>query len=142
MEFNKPVGYKNVSTGEMGTASKNVTNKLNEAIVSREEFQDLLDNNENVIVFKFGAVWCKPCQIIKKHVEAEVSMLDKSIICLDLDVDDSFDLYAYLKSKKQVSGIPCLLAYKKENVSFAPDASISGANIEQISNFFTMVKSM
>ena len=44
MEFNKPVGYKNVSTGEMGTASKNVTNKLNEAIVSREEFQNLLNN--------------------------------------------------------------------------------------------------
>ena len=142
MEFNKPVGYKNVSSGEMGTASKNITNKLNEVIVSRKEFQDLLNHNEDVIVFKFGAVWCKPCQMIKKHVEACVSMMHKNVVCLDLDIDDSFDLYAYLKSKKQVNGIPCLLAYKKGNVSFAPDASISGANITEISNFFSSVKQM
>lgn len=145
MEFDKPVGYKNISTGEMGkmeTLSKNVINKLIEVIVSREEFKDLLINNEHVIIFKFGAVWCKPCKIIKKHVEECVSMMHKNVTCLDLDVDDSFDLYAYLKSKKQVNGIPCLLAYKKGNVSFAPDESISGTNIADISNFFSLVKNM
>ena len=142
MEFNKPVGYKNVSSGEMGTANINVVNKLINVIASREEFQDLLNNNEHVIVFKFGAVWCKPCQIIKKHVEDCVSMMHKNVTCLDLDVDDPFDLYAYLKSKKQVNGIPCLLAYKKGNVSFAPDESISGTNIADISNFFSLVKNM
>jgi len=40
---------------KMETLSKNVINKLIEVIVSREEFKDLLFNNEHVIVFKFGA---------------------------------------------------------------------------------------
>jgi len=139
MEFNKPAEYKNISSGQTRSLNENTVNTLTSVIVDREEFQDLLNNNENVIVFKFGAVWCKPCMLIKKHVENCVSMLNKNVLCLDLDVDDSFDLYAYLKSKKQVSGIPCLLAYKRGNATFAPDASISGANNTEISNFFNLV---
>jgi len=142
MEFKKPVGYKNVSSGQMGYVNEKFVNTLTPIIATRVDFKDLLDKNEHVIVFKFGAVWCKPCTLIKKHVETCVSMMHKNVICLDLDVDDSFDLYAYLKSKKQVNGIPCLLAYKKGNTTFAPDASISGANNAEISNFFNLVNKM
>ena len=101
MNFEKPIGYKNTRSAEI--RPKNMTafkNELKEAIVSREEFQDLLDNNDGVIIFKFGATWCRPCKAIKSHVETCVEKLPENIYCLDLDVDDSFDLYAYLKSKK------------------------------------------
>jgi thiol-disulfide isomerase/thioredoxin len=133
MNFEKPSAYKNISSAEIRTTKKN---EFKEVIVSREEFQDLLNENNTVIVFKFGATWCTPCQAIKSHVKHCVSKLPNNICCLELDVDDSFDLYAYLKSKKQVNGIPCLLAYKSGNTSFAPDSSISGTNLENITSFF------
>ena len=133
MNFEKPSAYKNISSAEIRTTQKN---EFKEVVVSREEFQDLLNENNTVIVFKFGATWCKPCQSIKSHVKECVSKLPNNICCLELDVDDSFDLYAYLKSKKQVNGIPCLLAYKMGNTSFAPDFSISGTNLENITSFF------
>ena len=137
-KYGKPEGYKNVNTHQM---SQN-KNKLVSVVLDRDEFQQLLDANEHVLVLKFGAEWCKPCKVIKGHVDTCVSMLPNNITCCDLDVDDSFDLYAYLKSKKQVSGIPCLLAWKSGNTTIAPDASISGASIENITNFFTMVENM
>ena len=133
MNFEKPKEYKNITSAEI--RSKN-SNEFKEVIVSREEFQDLLNENNKIIVFKFGAPWCRPCQAIKSHVKECASKLPNDICCLELDVDDSFDLYAYLKSKKQVNGIPCLLAYKEGNTSFAPDLSISGSNLENITLFF------
>ena len=42
-----------------------------------------------------------------------------NILCGDLDVDDNLDVYAYLKVKKMVSGIPVLIAYFKGNTAIA-----------------------
>jgi len=133
--YEKPESYKNVNT----TATQPLINTLKQVEVDRVTFQKLLEANQNTIVFKFGADWCKPCKSIKNHVNSYVSMLPMSVTCCDIDIDDSFDLYAFLKSKKQVSGIPCLLAYKQGNVSFAPDVSVSGSNIENINHFFESV---
>ena len=105
----------------------------------RTAFLTLLKQNKGLMIFKFTADWCKPCKSIKNHVNSCVSMLPMSVTCCDIDIDDSFDLYAFLKSKKQVSGIPCLLAYKQGNVSFASDISVSGSNIENINHFFGSV---
>ncbi len=54
----------------------------------------------------------------------------------NVGVDDCFDLYAYLKQKKMVSGIPAMLAYKKGNESYAPDASVSVIDETQLKQFF------
>ena len=51
-------------------------------------------------------------------------------------MDESFDLYAYLKSKKMVNGIPVMLCYKKGNVSFAPDDAVTGAEPFALDAFF------
>ena len=105
---------------------------------SREVFLQLLKMNPGVFVFKFGAEWCKPCQMIKKHID-NVSLVvpnNNTMYIYSVDVDDCFDVYAYLKQKKMVSGIPALLAYKKGNSYFVPDASISGTNETDINDFF------
>jgi thiol-disulfide isomerase/thioredoxin len=105
---------------------------------NREVFLQLLKMNPGVFVFKFGAEWCKPCQMIKKHID-NVSLVvpnNNTMYIYSVDVDDCFDVYAYLKQKKMVSGIPALLAYKKGNSYFVPDASISGTNETDINNFF------
>jgi hypothetical protein len=41
-----------------------------------------------------------------------------------------------LKSKKQMKGVPSLLAYKKNNISFNANLSISGTNKNEIDCFF------
>lgn len=105
---------------------------------SREVFFELLKMNPGVFVFKFGAEWCKPCQMIKKHID-DVSLVlpsTNTIYIYSVDVDNCFDVYAFLKQKKMVSGIPALLAYKKGNTFFAPDASVSGTNETDINDFF------
>ena len=105
---------------------------------TREVFFELLKINPGVFIFKFGAEWCKPCKAIKKYID-NVSLVlptNNTIYIYSVDVDECFDLYAYLKQKKMVSGIPALLAYKKGNSYFVPDASISGTNESDLNHFF------
>jgi transcriptional regulator with XRE-family HTH domain len=78
----------------------------------------------------------KGCKKIAHIVEAFFASSPPNVICADIDVDESFDLYAYLKQKKMVNGVPVLLMYKKGNVSFAPDDSVTGADPVQLDAFF------
>jgi thiol-disulfide isomerase/thioredoxin len=115
-----------------------VESRVVEFTGNREVFLQLLKINPGVFVFKFSAEWCKPCQMIKKHID-DISLVlpnNETIHIYSVDVDDCFDVYAFLKQKKMVSGIPALLAYKKGNSFFAPDASVSGTNETDINNFF------
>ena len=41
-----------------------------------------------------------------------------------------------MKSKKMVKGVPTILAYKKENKTFASDISVSGSNKDELIKFF------
>ena len=120
------------------SAESNVESRVVEFTGNREVFLQLLKINPGVFVFKFSAEWCKPCQMIKKHID-DISLVlpsTNTIYIYSVDVDDCFDVYAFLKQKKMISGIPTLLAYKKGNTFFAPDASISGTNETDINNFF------
>ena len=45
----------------------------------------------------------------------------------------------FLKTKKQVSSIPVMLAYKKGNTMVGADYSVVGANKESIDIFFNQV---
>jgi thiol-disulfide isomerase/thioredoxin len=115
-----------------------VESRVVEFTGNREVFLQLLKINPGVFVFKFSAEWCKPCQMIKKHID-DVSLVlpsTNTIYIYSVDVDNCFDVYAFLKQKKMVSGIPALLAYKKGNTFFAPDASVSGTNETDINDFF------
>ena len=103
---------------------------------SRQDFMRLLDNNPGLIILKLGATWCGPCKTIKPIVDAFFASSPSNVICCDIDVDQSTDLYAYLKSKKMVNGIPVLLCYKKGNKSFIPDDSITGSSPDGIDKFF------
>ena len=58
------------------------------------------------------------------------------VICCDIDVDESFELYATLKQKKMVSGIPAILCWYKGNETIIPDDSTIGADVEQIKLLF------
>jgi len=118
----------------------NQQNGLNKQIISsfesRDEFMNLLKVNPGLVIVKLGATWCGPCKAIAHIVEAFFATSPPNVICADIDVDESIDLYAYLKQRKMVNGIPVMLMYKKGNVSFAPDDSVTGADPAQLDAFF------
>jgi thiol-disulfide isomerase/thioredoxin len=103
---------------------------------SRQDFLNLLAKNPGLVVLKLGATWCGPCKKIKPVVDAFFASSPESVICCDVDVDESFDLYAFLKSKKMVNGIPVILCYKAGNTSYIPDDSITGSDPVELDKFF------
>lgn len=125
----------------MTTNNKNkeevITTRVIQFKGNREIFFEMLKLNPGVFIFKFGAEWCSPCKAIKKYID-NVSLVlpDIKMYIYNVDVDECFDLFAYLKQKKMITGIPTLLAYKKGNTYFTPDASISGTNEADLTHFF------
>jgi thioredoxin-like negative regulator of GroEL len=103
---------------------------------NRSEFINLLKVNPGLVIIKLGASWCKPCHQIRPVVEAFFASSPPNVVCCDIDVDESFDLYAYFKSKKMVNGIPAILCYKRGNLSFAPDDSVVGSGPQELAAFF------
>lgn len=103
---------------------------------SREHFTRLLENNPGLIILKLGASWCGPCKKIKPVVDAFFASSPDTVICGDIDVDESVDLYTYFKSKRMVNGIPVLMCFKKGNTSYIPDDSVTGTDPVALDAFF------
>ncbi len=107
--------------------------------LSREAFEQLLRENPGKVVLKFGATWCGPCQRIEAHVHQWFSRMPASVKCIMIDIDESFELYAAFKSKRQINGIPAILCFNKGNLSYLPDLSVAGADFDQVNTFFRQV---
>ena len=105
-------------------------------IESRKAFMLLLEHNTGLIILKLGASWCGPCSKIEKPVNDFFATSPEEVICGIIDVDDSFDFYAFLKTKKMVNGIPAMLCYKKGNNTFIPDDSVTGSDLGALDLFF------
>jgi thiol-disulfide isomerase/thioredoxin len=105
-------------------------------IESRKAFMHLLEHNTGLIILKLGATWCGPCLKIEKPVNDFFATSPEDVICGIIDVDESFDFYAFLKAKKMVNGIPAMLCYKKGNATFIPDDSLTGSDLTALDAFF------
>jgi thiol-disulfide isomerase/thioredoxin len=105
-------------------------------IPNRDAFFHLLQHNPGLIIIKLGAEWCGPCKKIKPTVHGFFASSPPEVVCADIDVDQSFDFYSFLKSKKMVNGIPALLCYKKGNSTYIPDDMITGSDPGQLHQFF------
>lgn len=103
-------------------------------------FLNFLVSNPGVVIVKFGATWCGPCKVISGNTHIYMNdIIEKfpgKVICCDIDIDDNFEIYATLKQKKMVSGIPAILCWNAGNVSLIPDDSTIGADINQIKQLF------
>jgi thiol-disulfide isomerase/thioredoxin len=104
---------------------------------TRDEMMELLKTgNPGVIIIKYGAEWCGPCKKIEEFVKQNMAMMPENIRCITIDIDEAFDAYAFLKSKKLVSGIPAILAYYQDNVSYVPDQVVLGTDTNEIKTLF------
>ena len=106
-------------------------------IASLVEFKALLDKNPGVFIVKLGAEWCGPCKKIESLVHDLMTKVPTDKIqCAIIDADESFELYAFLKTKKMVNGIPAILAYHAGNTNYIPDDVVVGADPDQIVELF------
>ena len=106
--------------------------------MSKESFSQLLEKNPGILIIKFGAEWCGPCKKIDPLVYrwmAKFSTIPK-IQCAIIDIDDNFEIYAFLKSKKMINGVPGILCYTKGNLKWFADKAVIGADENQVNLFF------
>jgi thioredoxin 1 len=99
-------------------------------------FQQLLINNPGVVVLKFGAEWCGPCKKIESLVEQWFAAMPSTVQCCMIDVDESIELYGFLKAKRRINGIPAILSYRKGNLNYIPNDMMAGADVAQVNAFF------
>ena len=104
--------------------------------MSKTDFQNALIANPGGLVIKFGAEWCGPCKKIDPLVRHWFAQFPPTIQTAVIDIDENFEIYAFLKSKKQVNGVPVILFYKKGNHTWIPDDVIVGADESSVNRFF------
>lgn len=93
---------------------------------------------KSLLIVKFTANWCGPCKNIKSITQEYINKFPETIKFFEIDIDESLDLYVFLKNKKMVNGIPAILAYypgEKDNF-YIPDDSCLGGNINNVKQFF------
>lgn len=107
-------------------------------MITINNFADQIKANEGVIIFKFSAGWCGPCSRIKPLVESWVERLKgtPTIQIVYVDIDESIELYSFLKTKKRIRGVPTLLAYWKGNTNYIENDAVIGADLNQVNAFF------
>lgn len=102
--------------------------------MNRQDFFKELDRNDSILIVFVTGSNCLPCERAKPLVNDKMKTSCYKMIQLDRDKDA--DIYAALRSKKQVKGVPTLLAYQSGNYTLIADVSISGANPSAIEEFF------
>lgn len=105
-------------------------------IENKTAFAQLLQSNPGVLIIKFGAEWCGPCKKIENQVNSCMLNMPENIQCVIVDIDQSIEIYGFLKTKKMLNGIPAILAYYSGNLNYIPDDVVVGADPSQITLFF------
>jgi thiol-disulfide isomerase/thioredoxin len=79
-------------------------------ITSYKELDIVMDNH-NYVILKFGAKWCKPCQEMKTEFKSYIDNLDtESCIVVDIDIDDFEDIDQHFTITK----IPFFIIYENK----------------------------
>jgi thioredoxin 1 len=110
--------------------------------MTMDSFKETLKTNPGIFIIKFGAEWCGPCKKIEPCVHHWIDHFsqDPRVQFAIIDIDENFDVYAFLKNKRMVNGIPVMLCYKKGNLTWVPDNTVVGANEKQLDVFFEEVQ--
>jgi thiol-disulfide isomerase/thioredoxin len=110
---------------------------------TEQKMQTILNNfseqtTKQLLLIKFTASWCAPCNAIKPTCEEYIQKFPSQILYHEIDIDSSLDLYVKLKKYKMLNGIPALLAYHsvQRDKWYVPDDSHLGGNKVELVKFF------
>ena len=105
-----------------------------------EQASSSLGGGKSTIV-KLGAAWCAPCSRVQPLFYDFMERYRDDFFWVVVDIDESYELYSFLKSKRVVHGIPAFLRYdaKEEGsaaIVHAPDDLVVSADPNQLGPFF------
>jgi len=108
----------------------------------RAEFIELLKTKQTHIVLLFETVWCALCKTprYQEFIRTQLMTLPEHYTVYILDADENGDVFSFLKSKKMVVGVPTLLFYHKDNMTYVPDESVSGINASHLTAFYGQMR--
>ena len=107
-----------------------------------EEFKYLLTKDHKILIVKFGAEWCKPCQNIKPYInELLTTYKGDGLVFQSIEVNLKDDeLYSLMKRRRLIQGIPAFCLYYRKNYDkdlfYVPDETIIGADKVSLNNMF------
>jgi thiol-disulfide isomerase/thioredoxin len=113
---------------------------------TREDLRNHLKNTTaDTTIIKFTANWCRPCKMIQPVIEELNRFYTEKNInyeYIEIDVDESTDIYAFFKKMRMANGIPTLLSFKKSHYQdhsfYVPYKAITGADPRLVSQFFQL----
>ncbi len=112
-------------------------------IENREQLKEYLSNTtHDTTIIKLTASWCGPCKKIAPYVQELNDKYSKrcSFEYIEIDIDESLDLYAFLKKRKMANGVPTFLTYKKSmfqpDTYYVPFQCITGADPRGLTQFY------
>jgi thiol:disulfide interchange protein len=99
---------------------------------------------DQAIFMKFTADWCGPCKTIKADCDKMVSICSSNIYYIEIDIEESIELYTFFKAKKLLKGIPALYLYfgecrQPDPKWYLPDYSVLSANKSEVNIFFAQL---
>jgi len=112
-----------------------MSNKV-EYFQKRSEFFNSLNENPGLIFVKLEKHDCAPCKIIEPDVLHYFSNMPDTVRTITINIEESFDVFAFYKTKKIVQGAPTILCYHKDNTHYVPDDVFAGSNKEELKIFF------
>ncbi len=74
-----------------------------------EELSNIIENSENLVIFKFGGEWCGPCKMLE-HTISEIEGTLENVQFYEIDVDEADE---ELIEKYQIQSIPVLLFFNE-----------------------------
>lgn len=110
---------------------------LNITLKSRDDLSLFLKENTGLIILKFTAPWCGPCNNIKDIVDSYFSTSPVNCTCVSINIDDSIDIFAAMKRYKILKGVPGLLCYIKDECdSIFPSFVCNTGDRNEVTKFF------
>jgi len=110
---------------------------------NREDLKSYLSVTPyDTTIIKLTASWCGPCKKIAPYVARLNDMYHQkyNFEYIEVDVDQSLDLYAFFKKMKMANGVPTFLTFKKSMYSpdtyYVPYRCITGADPRGLDEFY------
>ncbi|MCL2852381.1 MAG: thioredoxin [Defluviitaleaceae bacterium] len=96
-------------------------------LVTKEQFQDILANENRTVLVDFYASWCTPCKIIAPVLD-QIAEERQDIVVCKISVEEHPDV----ASQYGVRSIPTLVSFKGGDVYKRITGSVPKASILEI----------